>query len=810
MRSHHLATPIALAALALVLAAGCEGRPAGPAPKSAGRPAAVPRVPAPPAVPETFPDPNAPGTGARVTVDPGLLDGQIFATARPYTGPVANEADLASWREAVGGRARRGLQAIGADLEALEAITPTTPEELMRALWTLRSGAMLALYAGDFAKAATYLDKGLTLASNPAAPAEARASLRALRGIAALRRGEVENCVGCIGPSSCVFPIAPTAVHGLDAGSREAVRQFTAYLEERPDDLRVRWLLNLASMTLGEHPSGVPPRFLIPVPPEPPAPPGIGRFTNVATLVGLDARGPGQAGGAIFDDFNGDDLLDLLITSFDAEDGASLYLNKGDGTFADHSAASGLKEQIYALNVARADYDNDGDNDAVLLRGGWESPVRMSLLRNRGDATFEDVTRAAGLGDPIASEVAVWGDYDNDGLVDLFVGGEYLPPIAQTPPPIPDGRNRCRLYRNQGDGTFRDVASTAGVANGYCTKGAAWGDFDSDGLLDLFVSNMNGPPRLYRNRGDGTFADGAASAGLVQTPSGFTCVPFDIENDGDLDLYVSEYSPSLAETVGYELKLPVHPSRFPRLYRNRGDGTFEDVAPQAGLDRPLPAMSANVGDVDNDGFLDLYLGIGWMSYSGLVPDRLFRNEGGTRFADITRAAGTGHLQKGHGVSFGDWDEDGDADIAVVFGGGYPGDKGYPGLFQNPGNANRWLKLRLVGTRTNRSALGARIKAEIKLPDGTTRAVHRVVGNNGSFGGNTLVETIGLGASESVAKLTIAWPTSRTTQTFADLPAGRTLVLTEGQPEPRVLERKPLPQPDLDAPPRRPPGVGRPG
>ena len=165
-------------------------------------------------------------------------------------------------------------------------------------------------------------------------------------------------------------------------------------------------------------------------------------------------RGPNLAGGSIFDDFNGDDLPDLFTTSIDVDRGASLFLNRGDGTFDDRSAAAGLDSQVYALNLARADYDNDGNADVLLLRGAWEKPGRLSLLRNKGGGVFEDVTVASGLGEPISTESAVWGDYDNDGWLDLFVCGEYA--RRRTPNAA---AQRCRLYHNKGDGTFEDVAA---------------------------------------------------------------------------------------------------------------------------------------------------------------------------------------------------------------------------------------------------------------------------------------------------------------------------------------------------------------
>ncbi len=354
------------------------------------------------------------------------------------------------------------------------------------------------MYEGKFREAADWLEKALESSKYPSVPATTRTRLLAVLGIIAMRRGEIENCLECLGPSSCIVPIASDAVHRNPSGSREAVKWFLAYLKEMPRDLRVIWLLNIAYMTLGEHPQKVPPEYQLPADlfrtkGE------VGRFENVAAIVGLTSRGPNEAGGSVFDDFNGDELPDLFTTSLDADLGASLFLNRGDGTFEDRSASAGLGDQIYALNVRGADFDNDGDLDVLLLRGGWERPLRLSLLRNRGDGRFDDVTAAAGLSEPIATESAAWGDYDDDGLADLFVCGEYLSPGGSPGSGRQDPRNRCRLYHNRGDGTFVNVAAAVGVVDERCAKGSAWGDYDGDGRLDLFVSNMGQPCRLYRN-----------------------------------------------------------------------------------------------------------------------------------------------------------------------------------------------------------------------------------------------------------------------------------------------------------------------
>jgi len=203
---------------------------------------------------------------------------------------------------------------------------------------------------------------------------------------------------------------------------------------------------------------------------------------------------------------------------------------------------------------------------------------------------------------------------------------------------------------------------------------------------------------------------------------GFACWFWDYDNDGRLDLYVNDYTSTLAEFVADALKMPHERSSPPTLYRNAGAIGFRDVAREVGLDRGMMPMGCNFADIDNDGFLDIYLGTGRMALEVLVPNLMFKNDAGRRFDDVTMSSGTGHLQKGHGISFADYDCDGDIDLFVEAGGAVPGDRSYNLLFQNPGHGRHWLKVKLVGTKTNRAALGARIKAVV-------RGVRRQVADN---------------------------------------------------------------------------------
>ncbi len=773
---------LAIAAGAVVWIVGLDGWKTAPVAADQTEPAPHPDLGA---HPESFPDPNAPGTNARVYIERNDLDYNLGETAFAYTGTVHDHSSLDELRESQKGMGRRGIAELRARYDRLKIDSAPSLQQATMAIPLARSIALLYMYDGKFAEANAWLEQGLSLCRRPEVSPDLVAAFNALLGVAALRRGEIENCIDCSGPSSCIYPLDIEAMHRQQIGSRDAIKHLSAYLEWSPGDLRARWLLNIAYMTLGEYPERVPRAFLIPRDAFS-SKLDVGRFENVTSRVGLTARGPNMAGGSIFEDFTGDDLPDLLTTSIDADLGASLFVNRGDGTFEDRSTAAGLIPQIYVLNLAHGDFDNDGNTDIVMLRGAWRDRARLSLLRNKGAGVFEDVTISSGLGEPLSTESAVWGDYDQDGRLDLFVCGEYHREI-------PDGIDLSRLYHNEGNGKFKNVAESAGIVIKQVAKGSAWGDYDDDGRLDLFVSVFDGDCRLYHNEGDGTFKDVAPDLGLVGPShrNSFSCWFWDYDNDGRLDLFVNDYHLVTADIIAYHLGVKKKDLSHPRLYRNLGKQGFADVSVEAGLEAPIAAMGANFGDIDNDGYLDAYFGTGVMAYSGLLPAVMLKNIDGRRFEDISQSSRTAHLQKGHGVSFADWDCDGDLDVFVVLGGAYPGDQSYNALFQNPGHRRQWLKIKLVGTKSNRSALGARLEAEFSAPDGAKRSVHRTIGNNGSFGGNTTVQLIGLGDARSVSRLTVTWPTSHTRQVFENIVAGQSIVITEGVASFKILEQRPF-------------------
>jgi hypothetical protein len=525
-------------------------------------------------------------------------------------------------------------------------------------------------------------------------------------------------------------------------------------------------------MLSADHPAGVPPSVRLPE--------GVFRsavpfptWRDRSRDLGLDAVD--LAGGAIMDDFDGDGLLDLVTSTWDPCDSLKAYRNDGRGGFEEVTRAWGLDEQLGGLNLTHADYDGDGDLDLLVLRGAWlfdSGRIRNSLLRN--DSTgegrrFVDVTREAGLAAPAyPTQTAAWADVDGDGDLDLYVGNERGEA----------GAFPSQLFRNRGDGTFADAAAELGVTNERLTKGVAFGDFDDDGDPDLFVSN-HGRNRLYRNDGE-RFVDVAATAG-VEGPDGWTFASwfFDVDNDGDLDLFVNDYRATTEMVAASYFGVRVAEGH-PHLYRNEGNGTFTEVAAVWGLDRPLLPMGANYGDLDNDGFPDVFLGTGDPSFQSQVPDVAYKNRGqaGPGFDDVTFAGGFGHLQKGHGVAFGDVDNDGDQDLLHQLGGFYPADAFRNALFENPGSEHAWVTLRLEGRKANRFGVGARVEARLGGGE-AKRSVHAVVGPGGSFGGSSMQLELGLGDVDEIATLVVRWPGSGTVQSFTGVAVRRTYRLVEG-------------------------------
>lgn len=588
-----------------------------------------------------------------------------------------------------------------------------------------------------------------------------------LLALAWLRLGEQQNCQQHHTAASCIVPLKAAGIHQLKDGSQRAIELYTLLQQTFPNP-KYKWLLNVAYMTIGEYPEAMPAELQIKLPhaTERQAFPA---FEEIAMELGLAQDG--LSGGTCIDDFNNDGFLDIFVTSYGMQDNVQLFLSDGNGGFFNATMDAGLEGIVSGLNCLHADYNNDGFKDILVLRGGWLNQAGThpnSLLKNNGNGTFQDVTHSSGLVSYHPTQTASWADFNNDGHLDLFIGNESTQ----------NDLHPCELFQNNGNGTFTEVAGQRGLG-GICryVKGVTWGDVNNDGWPDLYVSALGAENLLFRNN-NGHFTDISADAGVSEPVFSFPCWFWDVNNDGLQDLFVSGYDPRFYEDVAGEYARELQgialDSETPRLYMNNGDETFSESAEQYGISKSMYAMGANFGDLDNDGYLDFYVGTGAPDFSTIVPNRMFRNVAGTRFEEVTSAGNFGHIQKGHGIAFADLDRDGDQDIYAVMGGAYEGDNFTNILYQNPISNNHWMVIELQGVQTNLSAIGTRLVLE--LSNGQT--LHRTVSTGGSFGASPLHREIGLGSATTIETLTIQWPNGAE-QSFKGIEVNQKIVISEG-------------------------------
>ncbi len=608
-------------------------------------------------------------------------------------------------------------------------------------------------------------------------------------GIAYMRLGERNNCMLNHNGSSCVFPIKDGGVHQLKTGSTKAIEVYELVLKSHPDDYESKWLLNIAFMTLGGYPNSVPKEFLIPnldmdsgykVKP----------FTDIAADLGLDING--RAGGVIVEDFNNDGYLDIVTSGWGLDDPMHYFQNNKDGSFTDRTEQSGLKGINGGLNIQQTDYNNDGNMDIFVLRGAWNTQgfgnQPSSLLRNNGDGTFTDVTVQSGLLFFHPTQAAVWADFNNDGWLDVFIGTENSGIYDA------GGSQTSMLFINNQDGTFTNVAAQAHCdINGY-TKGVTSADYNKDGWPDIFISTLDGKKTLLKNKckpgAIPDFEDVSEKAGINKNKERtFGTWFFDYNNDGLPDIIVNGYgfTKSLAYYAGAEgAGKPVPGAGNEYLFRNNGDGTFTEVTREVGLDKVVYSMGCNFGDIDNDGYPDMYFGTGNPDFRSLVPNKLFRNMGGKTFADVTISSRTGNLQKGHGVAFADFRNIGIQDIFAEMGGAYKGDSYTSSLYVNPGqNNNNWISLKLEGVKANKAAIGSHIKVTF-TENGVKRSVYKDVNSGGSFGSNPMRQEIGIGQAKIIDEIEIRWAGSQTLQRFKNIAPNQFLHITEGGDKPEVI------------------------
>ena len=612
-----------------------------------------------------------------------------------------------------------------------------------------------------------------------------RQSVTKTLALAYLRLGERTNCIHNHSAQSCIFPIAGGGIHADKSGSKKAIELYEKLLKTDSYDYESRWLLNIAYMTTGGYPAKVPPGLLLKtdtVSAE------IQPFKEVAMNLGLAVTK--ISGGSIVDDFDNDGYNDIITSSASLAEPMHYFHNNRNGTFTDRGKASGLSQFTGGLNIMQTDYNNDGFKDIFVVRGGWKGKFGKepnSLLKNNGNGTFTDVTEQSGLLSFHPTQTATWADFNNDGWLDVFIGNESAP----------GDENISELYISNKNGTFREQAGTAGCALNLFVKGVTSGDFDNDGRPDLYVSTMNGRNVLLKNEsiksGQVKFTDVTTQWGLPALGQAtFATWFFDYDNDGNLDLLACGYGNDtpIAAIAGEEASGHYRGNNGKVvLYHNTGKGKFENVSVKAGLTKIAFAMGANFGDVDNDGYNDFYLATGNPQFSSLIPNKLYKNNGGQSFTDITASARVGSLQKGHGVSFADLDNDGYEDIHVSLGGAYIGDAYQNALFMNPAqDNNQWIDILLEGTKSNRAAIGAKIKVTFTT-NGKQRSVYREVNSGGSFGSNPLLQHIGVGKATQIDEVQVYWPVTGKTQVFKNIKHGQHFKIAEGSPAVHLFNLK---------------------
>jgi hypothetical protein len=504
--------------------------------------------------------------------------------------------------------------------------------------------------------------------------------------------------------------------------------------------------------------------------------------------------------GAAFFDYDNDGWLDAFLVNGTTLEGFPsgeeprnhLYRNRGDSTFEDVTARAGLTASGWGQGVCAGDYDNDGFEDLYVTYYG-----QSRLYRNRGDATFEEVTARAGL----TEKRLRWGsgcaflDFDRDGKLDLFVAN-YIDldlktapvpdsglcryrgiKVACGPPGLAGGRHA--LYRNRGDTTFEDVSEAAAItkASGTYGLGVSTLDFDGDGWTDVYVANDSNPSTLYRNKGDSTFEDIAIGAGCAfsvdgKNQAGMGVAVGDYDRNGTLDIFKTNFAGDTST-----------------LYANSGDGYCEDrtFASGAGINTRWLGWGVGFLDLDNDGWLDLFLANGHVyPEAGQIPGEanykqrkvVYWNRAGVRLEDVSERLGAPVTtpEAARGAAFGDFDNDGSVDVLVN------NVNDTPDLYRVVSRGNRWITLKLVGTRSNRSAIGARVRCIV--PGALLEA--EVRGGGSYISQNDLRIHFGLGRTTRVTGVLVRWP-SGLVERWNDIPADQFLTLKEGAGTPAVWE-----------------------
>lgn len=637
----------------------------------------------------------------------------------------------------------------------------------------------LAFHRGDFNQAVSLLRHAIQIDGE----SESRLFWLAL---SYMRLGETENCLRVLkdtgnhqhdGQKVCTLPF--TTSQQNPQYSREAAKLFQILLDKYDHSSYLyRWLLNLSYMTIQAFPQEVPPEYRIqsdfidsfygPEKQAMEAKYNYLSFQESAANLGLVSFNTGR--GVAVEDFKGDGFLDVVTCS--TFEGMHFFKNDRGKQFIDQTRGSGLEGIKQCFAVIPVDYDNDGHMDLFVSR-----PFsHYSLLRNNGNGTFSDVTVQVGLWDPrdddkiAATWIGAWADVNNDGKLDLFVSQwGFRIPLVSGIMSVP--RKDSVLFINE-NGHFVDRTKEYGlsdVVRDFYFVGAAFGDYNGDGLPDLLLSSpLRNSTVLLRNVDGRRFED----THLIPTAaSGFTAGFLDVNHDGRLDIFIGGFgdAKSNTEQVVFGRHRNEYLSGRSTLLVQTPEGRFAEV-PQA-FDLPVSTMGASWGDLTNSGCYDFYFGTGDPEPWFILPHLMYMGKPkGTgcslEFDNVSMLQGFGNLQKGHGIVFFDFNNDGKQDIYSALGGMWPGDAWTSQFFVNhSATSNTWIKIRLRGRQTNYYGLGAKIRIQAENSKGEEIVRYYSIDNKTGFGGGPFLAHIGLANAVRVNKIEVSWPTSHCTASY---------------------------------------------
>src|SRR5215471_3476728 len=636
----------------------------------------------------------------------------------------------------------------------------------------------LAFHRGDFAYAVSTIDDDIRRNG------ESENKLFWL-ALSYMRLGETQNCMGALTEADyqghraafCALPL--TIFHTKSEYSREAARLWRRLLDHYDhSNYLYRWLLNLSYMTINGFPRDVPAEYRI-----------QGNFYDTfygdkkqamqakyeylsfaesSAQLGLNVVSTGR--GVAVEDFTNDGWMDVITCS--TFEGMHFFKNQHGSSFVDRTQGSGLEGIKQCFSVIPVDYDNDGWMDIFISR-----PFsHYSLMRNNRNGTFTDVTVQVGLWDPkdddkIASTwIAAWADVNNDGKLDLFLAqwGFEIPLVSGI---MQKPRLDSALFINE-NGHFYNRTKEYGLADivrDYYYVGAAFGDYNGDGLPDLLlVSPLRKSTLLLRNVDGKRFED---SHLVERESSGFTGGFVDVNHDGRLDIFIGGFGDAKTNTEQVVFGRSTNELRdgHSALLIQQPDGHFRED--NLAFDMPVSTMGASWGDLTNDGCYDFYLGTGDPEPWYILPHMMYmgRPQGtgcSLEFDNVSMLQGFGNLQKGHGIVFFDFNNDGKQDVYSALGGMWPGDGWTSQLFVNHSRiSNSWVKFRLRGRKTNYFGLGSRIKVVAENREGKEILRYYTIDNKTGFGGGPLLAHIGLSNAIRIKNVEVFWPTSHCTASY---------------------------------------------